>query len=341
MLNEVETCMNLKDIGEFGLIRRFTPLFSEGIPKGVEGIGNDCAVIPSGDQRSLLVTTDLLVENTHFIKYLISADELGFKSLSVNLSDIAAMGGTPRYAFLSVALPVETPIKWIDDFMDSFAKLCEETGVLLLGGDTTRGELVAVNVLIIGEIETANIKRRTQAIAGDVICCTGYLGDSGGGLQIVLEGLPQEGVAKDLIKAHYRPHPQLEEGAWLARQPGVHAMMDISDGVASDILRVMEQSLCGAHIEVERLPISDSLKKASAKFGWKAEDLALSGGEDYCLMVTVDPKYYTELEQAFFNQFHRPLHQIGTILPGTDVLYTFNKETYTPAGSGFDHFKSH
>lgn len=332
--------MQLKDIGEFGLIRRFTPLFSTNIPKGVEGIGNDCAVIPASEGHSFLITTDLLVENTHFIRYQISAADLGFKSLSVNLSDIAAMGGTPRYAFLSVALPVDSPMAWIDDFMGSFRDLANETGVLLLGGDTTRSSLIAVNVLIIGEIETQYIKRRSQAKPGDIICCTGNLGDSGGGLKILMDHLPQEGVAEKLIEAHFRPQSRLKEGAWLARQTAVHAMMDISDGLSSDIHRIMEESQCGAHIEVDLLPLSDHLKTAAVKHGWQAEEIALSGGEDYCLLVTVDPQHYDSLKKAYFEKFHQPLYTLGKILPGSDLLYTLDNKIFHPASCGFDHFKS-
>ena len=225
--------------------------------------------------------------------------------------------------------------------MESFAKLAEQTGVLLLGGDTTRSTLITVNVLIIGEIETSSIKRRWQAVPGDIICCTGYLGDSGAGLKILLEGLPQDAVAKELIEAHFRPHPQLEEGTWLARQRGVHAMMDISDGLASDIHCITEESHCGAHIEVDQLPISENLRQASAQFGWQAEELALTAGEDYCLLLTVDSDNYAELKHAYFHRFHRPLFQIGTILKGNELLYTLNKNSYQPTGSGFDHFKSH
>lgn len=332
--------MKLKDLGEFELINRFARLFSSNMPKGVEGIGNDCAVIPFGKDNALLVTTDLLVENTHFIKHLISPRDLGYKSLSVNISDIAAMGGKPKYAFLSLALPSETSLAWIDAFMLAFAQLAEETDVLLLGGDTTRSTLITVNVLIIGEIVPTTIKRRSQAVVGDIICCTGFLGDSGGGLKIVLEDLPQNEVEKELIEAHYRPYPHLKEGNWLAQQAGVHAMMDISDGLASDIRRVMEESLCGAHIEVEKLPLSDNLVKASTRHHWKAEELALTAGEDYCLLLTVDPSKYRELSDHFSHQFQRPLYQIGTILPGSELKYTFHKEPYLPSGSGFDHFKS-
>lgn len=160
-------------------------------------------------------------------------------------------------------------------------------------------------------------------------------------MKILSEGLPQNEVSQELIKAHFRPRAQLKEGVWLARQPGVHAMMDISDGVASDIQRIMEESYCGAHIEVDLLPTSENLRKASAQFGWQTEDLALTAGEDYCLLVTIDPKNYDALKTAYFNQFHQPLHTLGKILPGSDLIYTLNKQTFLPTRSGFDHFKSY
>lgn len=340
MLKVETSFMNLKDLGEFELIRRFTPLFSSHLPKGVEGIGDDCAVIPHDATHSFLVTTDLLVENTHFIKEQIPPADLGYKCLSVNLSDIAAMGGKPRYAFLSMALPTETAVDWIDAFTAGFAKLAAETGVLVLGGDTTRSTLVTMNVLIIGDIDTSKIKRRSQAKPGDIICCTGELGDSGGGLKILLENLPRCEAAEPLIQAHFRPHAQLKEGFWLAQHTSVHAMMDISDGLASDMRRIMEESACGAHIQVDQLPISSNLKHASAIFHWEAEELALTAGEDYALLLTVDPGEFSQLQKAYFEHFKRPLYPIGTITQGSELLYTFKGSRYHPEGSGFDHFKS-
>lgn len=341
MLKEIENPMQLKDLGEFALIKQIAPLFKSLIPPGVEGIGNDCAVIPYGENRSLLITTDLMVETTHFIKNQISPEDLGYKILAVNLSDIRAMGGKPLWAFLSFALPVDTPMKWINAFMSGFRGLAEQTGVLLLGGDTTRSEHSMVNVTLIGEIETQYIKRRSQAVPGDIICCTGHLGDSGGGLKILLEELPQDKTAKELIKSHFRPDPQLQEGAWLARQKGVHAMMDISDGLASDIHRIMEESHCGAHIHVEQLPISENLKRASELFGWQRENLALTAGEDYCLLLTVDPEAFGEISRSYLTKFQTPLYPLGTILPKHDLIYTLHGKPYTLIGGGFDHFKEH
>lgn len=331
--------LRLQDLGEFEFIKRFAPLFNSKQQPGVEGIGNDCAVIPYHDNLSFLVTTDLLIENTHFIKKLITPQDLGYKSLAVNLSDIAAMGGKPQYAFLSLGLPVDTPIEWTDAFFTALQQLATQTGVSLLGGDTTCSSQMIINLLLIGVIETRLIKRRSQAIPGDIICSTGFLGDSGAGLKILLEGLPQNSSTQSLVKTHLRPRPHLEEGAWLAAQPGVHAMMDLSDGIASDIQRIMEESHCGAHLEVESLPLSPDLRTASQVYGWSAENLALTAGEDYCLLVTIDPQHSKALLKAYEHQFQRPLFPIGTILPNPTLQYTKNQEPFIPNGKGFDHFK--
>jgi thiamine-monophosphate kinase len=332
--------MKLEDIGEFGLIRRFAKPLKLNLPDGVEGIGNDCAVVPYRNDLSFLVTTDLLVENTHFIKDLISPEDLGYKSLAVNLSDIAAMGGKPRYAFLSIAMPIDTPVNWVDSFFEGLQELADQEGVLLLGGDTTRSNQFFVNFLVIGEVETRFIKRRSQALPGDIICCTGNLGNSGGGLKIALENLPEQPFTSFLLHSHYRPRPHIKEGQWLSKQPGVHAMMDLSDGLASDIQRIMEESNCGAHIEIERLPISPELRDASKFFGWKAEEIALTGGEDYSLLLTVDPKEYSAISDDYFQNFQRPLFPIGAIFPNNSLSYSHFKKPYSPEGTGYNHFKS-
>jgi thiamine-monophosphate kinase len=331
--------MELGDLGEFGLIKQIASHFSSPFPPGVEGIGDDCAVIPFQDHLSYLVTTDLLNENVHFIKSKINPNDLGYKSLAVNLSDIAAMGGKPQYAFLSLGLSPDTSLEWVNAFLAGFQQLAKEAGVLLLGGDTTRSQQIVMNVLIMGLIETSHIKRRSQAQLGDIICCTGYVGNSAAGLKVMREDLPLDDLTQSLIQAHVRPRPHLEEGAWLAAQLGVHAMMDISDGIASDIQRIMEESQCGAHIQIELLPLSPELKKASQRFGWQTESLGLTGGEDYCLLVTVDPKKFPSLQRAYSQYFQRSLFQIGTILDTPNLRYTRHGKSFTLQGSGYDHFR--
>lgn len=330
--------MKLKELGECGLIRRFAPFFSSNLPTGVEGIGDDCAVIPFQRELSYLITTDLLNENIHFIKSKSHPGDIGYKSLAVNISDIAAMGGKPLYTFLSLGLPPDTSLQWIDDFFAGFRQLADAFHVSLLGGDTTRNQNIVINILVVGIMATAQIKRRSQARAGDIICCTGEVGNSGAGLKVLLEERPQNALTQTLIQAHLRPLPPIEEGAWLAAQPAVHAMMDISDGIASDIQRIMEASHCGAHIEIEKLPQSAELKQASQQFGWQAEHLGLTAGEDYHLLATIDPHSFPILQQAFYRHFQRPLFEIGSILASSALEYTWNGKPYTLKGGGFDHF---
>ncbi len=330
--------MKIKDLGEFGLIKRLGAFFNQNLSSEIHGIGDDCAVIPYQGSQSFLITTDLLVENVHFIKGKITPGDLGYKALAVNLSDIAAMGGKPLYAFLSLGLPIETEIAWMDQFFLGFKQLAAETSVCLLGGDTTRSELIVINVLLIGSIETALIKRRSLAIPGDFICCTGYLGDSGAGLKVLLEERSSNEHTEALVQAHVRPKAHLKEGAWLAQQPCVHAMMDVSDGLASDIQRIMEESHCGACIEMERLPLSPHLIHTSRTFDWSSQNLALTSGEDYCLLLTVDPQHYSQLNEAYHSCFQQPLYHIGMILDEPKLVYTKNQHTYIPSQGGYDHF---
>lgn len=330
--------MKLKDLGEFGLIHRFTPFFSSHLSPDIEGIGDDCAIIPFQKELSYLITTDLLNEDVHFIKSKVKPQDLGYKSLAVNMSDIAAMGGEPLYAFLSLGLPLETSVEWVDEFFLGFRQLADPFHVLLLGGDTTRNENIIINISVIGVMPTANIKRRSQAQTGDIICCTGYVGDSGAGLKVLLEELPHHALTQSLVQAHVRPRPHIEEGVWLSRQSAVHAMIDISDGIASDIQRIMEASHCGAHIKVEKLPLSTELKQTCQQFGWQAEHLALTAGEDYGLLVTIDPHAFPNLQRAFLQQFQRPLFQIGTIEASNAIEYTLNDKLFSLKGNGFNHF---
>ncbi|WP_068468075.1 thiamine-phosphate kinase [Candidatus Protochlamydia phocaeensis] len=331
--------MELNALGEFGLIQRFAPHFKSHIPTGIEGIGDDCAVIRQNATTSSLITTDLLIENIHFLKNKISPEELGYKSLAVSLSDIAAMGGRPLYAFLSLGLPGNLDVEWIDHFFKGFQELAATEDVLLLGGDTTRSpHEIMINVLVIGEALTAHIKRRSQALPGDWICCTDYLGNSGAGLKVLLENLPQDQVTLKLVKDHVTPRPHLREGQWLAKHPSVHAMMDISDGIDSDIKRIMEESHCGACIELEHLPLSRELCQAANTFSWLTPELAATAGEDYCLLVTVDPASYNELNQAYQKQFGRPLFKIGQITSSPSLIYLHHGQPFSLSNKGFDHF---
>jgi len=333
--------MNLGELGEFGLIRRIAPHFQTP-GRGVLGIGDDCAVLPQEGDRFTLVTTDLLIENIHFLRDRISPEDLGHKALAVNLSDIAAMGGRPTGAFLSIGLPNSMEISWLDGFFEGIKKLGDATGCPLLGGDTTKSrETVIINFAVLGEGLKDKIKYRSSACAGDIIAVTGELGDSSTGLKLLLEQHSLNDPNRShLVKAHHRPTAHLREGHWLAGHEEVHAMMDVSDGIGSDLGHIMKQSCVGATVDLDTLPISTSMKIVCSDLGWPTHELALTGGEDYCLLCTVDPKAFHPLGSAFERELGRPLTAIGTIENGDSLKYERKGGLVELKRSGFNHFKT-
>jgi len=332
--------MRLSDIGEFGLIRRFSPPFLRNLPAGVVGIGDDCAVLPWKGNAHLLVTTDMLIEDIHFIRAKAAPRDLGYKSLAVNLSDIAAMVGTPRSAFLSIGMPGDIKVEWLDEFFRGIKGLARAENVRLLGGDTTKspGPLV-INIGVLGVVHPARVKYRSGAKPGNIISVTGFLGDSGAGLRVLLENRPLKGDERYLIRQHHRPRAHLAEGAWLAAKEGVTAMMDVSDGIDSDLRRIMECSGLGASVDLEDLPLSAPLKRAAIKYGWNPFESAASGGEDYCLLAMVRPDHFRKIAAAFGRKFGRPLSKIGVITRVHEGLkYRLGGKPVTLKRHGFDHF---
>ena len=263
--------MKLKELGEFGLIDRIKSGVTA--PDGMTGIGDDCAVIPQGDGIDLLVSTDMLVEGIHFI-----------------LDDIAAMGGLPVATFLSFALPESLDSKWTDEFFKGYNDISGRYHCTLLGGDTTASsDKVCISVTILGKCVSGKALLRSGAREGDKICVTGYLGDAGAGLKVILEGARRNSDAQALIAMHYQPIPRIEEGLKLAVAEGVHSMIDISDGIGSDLRHVLRASRKGAVVNVNKLPLSDELLRTCRRNGWDPLELAISGGEDYELLFTADP----------------------------------------------------
>lgn len=331
----------LASIGEFGLIRRFSPAFLKGLPRGVIGIGDDCAVLPWKKNAHLLVTTDLLVEDIHFLRDKIPALDLGYKSLAVNLSDIAAMGGVPMSAFLSLGLPNDIGVEWVDAFFRGVGELAEREHVRLLGGDTTRSKgPIIINFAVLGRVRPDRVKLRSGARPGDIFCVTGPLGDSEGGLRILFEKRPRGRDEKYLVGRHHRPRAHLAEGAWLGGRSGVTAMMDVSDGIDSDVRRIMERSDCGAVVDLGKLPVSEPLRRTGRKRGWDLFEVAAAGGEDYCLLAAVKPACYENIALEFEKKFGRMLTAIGRATSKKGVLaYLREGRPFTLARRGFDHFR--
>lgn len=305
------------------------------------GIGDDCAVIPADHGMAWLVTTDALVEGIHFLKEQISAKDLGYKTIAVSVSDVAAMGGEPKYAFLSIALPKTIEAAWASDLIFGIKEACEKWDLLLLGGDTV-GSLrdLFLNVTLIGSAKEERIVYRHGARVGDLICASGTLGDSGGGLKMLQEKIPVSRENAKLIRAHFHPEPSPKQGIWLASQQGVHAMMDISDGLDCDLQRLLRCSHTGALIEIDRFPLSSSLIRICAEQGWDPIELALTGGEDYCLLLSVDPKHAALIQSSFQELFGSPLHVIGSVTaPPSSIVYLKQGKAIEIKCKHFDHFQ--
>ncbi|MGA1978084.1 MAG: thiamine-phosphate kinase [Bacteroidales bacterium] len=333
--------MKLEEIGEFGFIERFKPWFNGLVQETQVGIGDDCAIIPIDDEKDLLVTTDLLLEDVHFLREAITPEQLGYKSLAVNLSDIAAMGGIPICSFLSIAIPSDIDVEYLDAFMKGYQKLSAKYKTPLLGGDTTKSpKHLVINVCIIGNCSKGKARRRNMALADDAVCVTGYLGDSAGGLQAILNKLKPSPYCTYLLNKHRLPKPLLSEGQFLAGFSGVHAMMDISDGIGSDLNHILNSSGVAANINLDWLPISEQLAGVASRQGWDVIELSVGGGEDYELLLTIAADELATIQKEFQKKFKKPIVQIGTIIQKSPCIKWFRSGKEVNINiKGFNHFQ--
>ena len=313
-----------KIAGEFDLIDIISDMFSDTNINNIVGIGDDCAIIPCDDDV-IVISTDMLVEDIHFIKEATSANDLGAKSLLVNLSDVAAMGVKPIFSLLSISIPPECRGEWIIDFMRGYHTISKQFGVMLIGGDTTGAkDKICINVVAIGRGDGANIKKRCDAKVGDRVFVSGVLGQSAAGLRDILNN------KYDTIDAiaHKKPTIALNEGVWLGSREHVHAMMDISDGIASDIKHILKNSNVSANIEISKIPTSSTIEDA------------VCGGEDYKLLFTVAPEHAQEIKDDFQSRFKSELYDIGEIIESQNnrVVWLENNTEVEPNWCGFRHF---
>ena len=328
------------ETGEFGLIDKIRDAFAALVPPGAEGIGDDCAVIPTSGGRLLLVTTDMLVEDVHFLRDKTTARELGRKALTVNLSDIAAMGGTPTASFLSISLPCDATGGWIDGFMAGYREVSVLFKVALMGGDTSSSKGgITINVTLLGEVAERKIKRRSGASPGDLLCVAGTLGDSAAGLQILLAGGAGNDDERWLVQAHNTPQFNVREGEWLGGLSGVTAMMDVSDGMASDVMHILRASGAGAAVELSAIPVGDAMRRVCRHRGWDCEKLAVTGGEDYRLLFTVKRDSIDELKQKFMSEFGYGITVTGEIVHGEpSIKWLRNGQEIDVNYKGYVHF---
>nr|BBH92596.1 thiamine-monophosphate kinase [Thermogemmatispora argillosa] len=280
---------------EFELIARLTA----GLPTREEvvvGIGDDCAVLDNGGSRLLLLTCDSQVEGVHFTLQTSAPEEIGRKALAINLSDIAAMGGEPRYALISLHIPRRCPLEVLDGLYTGLRQEAAAAQTLIIGGNvsgTGAAETLAIDITLLGEVERGRVLTRSGARAGDTLFVTGCPGDSAAGLYSLLHpDHPYPPAACERLRAVHRvPKPRLAEGRLLSELGPeiVTALIDISDGLSGDLGHICERSGVGACIEVARLPLSPELRSLAAILARDPLAWVLHGGEDYELLFTVAP----------------------------------------------------
>ncbi|MEX2015941.1 MAG: thiamine-phosphate kinase [Candidatus Hydrogenedentales bacterium] len=322
--------ITLGDLGEFGFIDRVAKLISKH-PDVIEGVGDDCAVVRAGD-HVWLATADLSIQNIHFRWDKTTPQDLGWKAVSVSLSDIAAMGGVPRFAVATVAARPDMDADALAGVVQGMVAACESAGAALVGGDTTRsdGGLV-LDTFVLGEAPGGRYITRAGAQPGDIIAVTGWPGRSAAGLHALEHGLE---APDELVKAHTRPQARLQAGQWLREQLGVHALIDVSDGIVQDAGHIAERSHCAIDIDNKTLPIHDLLRDYCGEHGLNANDLALTGGEDYELLVAYAPD--AELPDQFSAVCNLPLTPIGRCAAGPAEVRVNGKRL---SRGGYDHFR--
>jgi thiamine-monophosphate kinase len=309
-----------RGVNEFELIRRY---FERPAKRALLGVGDDCALLRPDAGLDLAVTTDMLIEGRHFLPDA-APGALGHKALAVNLSDLAAMGATPRWATLAIALPSVEPA-WLEAFAGGFHALAARYGVDLIGGDTTRGEARAISVTAIGEVPPGLALERSGARPGDDIWVSGELG----GAALALAHPEIEPAARRL----HLPEPRVELGERLRRL--AHAAIDVSDGLAGDLAHIAERSQVSATVEYERIPRCAAL--AELKAPELEKDCVLSGGDDYELLFTAPRAHRAELE-SLAAELGLALTRIGVIDAGAARVTVLDRGRPLAHRGGFDHF---
>lgn len=326
--------MKLSEVGEFGFISRIREK-SPGSQSVLLGIGDDAAATIMTPGMVLLSTADMLAEGIHFDLAWSDPACLGRKSLAVNLSDIAAMGGIPRYALLSVAIPPQLSLEFMESFINGFLEQAGNFGVSLIGGDTSSSkDGLVISVTLLGEQYPEKIARRSGAAVGDIICVSGTLGDSALGLKLLKTGC----LSGEALRRHLDPVPRVELGRALAERGIATAMIDVSDGLSADLGHILESSAKGARVRSDAIPLSASFTSSVQKSSQDYYRLPLSGGEDYELLFTLHPSKLKDAEDAAATA-GTPIAVIGEI-NGDSGLFIAKSDgsSYDMKSSGYDHF---
>jgi thiamine-monophosphate kinase len=333
---------DLRTIGEFGLIARLRQRLSVRGAEIAQSIGDDCAaLLTSGDKR-LLVTTDMLVENVHFRLDFGTTRQLGWKTLAVNISDIAAMGGTPTAAVVGLGLTDALTVEFVDELYAGMEECADNFGVSIVGGDTVKSPTaLTLIVTLLGEVEPEYLTLRSGAKPGDALLVTGYIGDSAAGLELLLrpEVVVPSDVREQLVIAHLSPQPRVAEMRAAVATGAVHAAIDLSDGLNGDLRHVAEESHVGAEVDADALPISPECLAAATALNRNLLEFALSGGEDYEILMAVAAAKQEDVMRAIREKTGTPVACIGRVTERSGTLTLCDAQGRTSAlGKGYEHF---
>ncbi len=341
----------LEDIGEPALIEHIVAALGEaaqGAGQGViRGIGDDAAVLQQAPGMRLLAACDMLVEGRHFDLRYFTPRQVGWKALAVNLSDIAAMGGRPRWALVSLALPARLTVGFVEDLYQGMAELAEKYGVIIVGGDTCSSpDCLVIDVSILGEASRYDVSYRSGARSGDLLLVTGYLGRAAAGLAALRQGQPPAVPGLETLhQAHLLPEPRVREAAELMRSGLVGAMNDLSDGLTTELYEITQASACGARIWVSRLPIDAPTRELARHLRADPLGWALHGGEDFELLLTLQGSKRSSwnvksLTRNIERATGTPLHVIGRITPQSGEVLIVNRDgsLLQLEPGGYNHF---
>ena len=304
------------------------------------GIGDDAALVSAGGHAEWVLSCDTFLENVHFRLKTHPPDSVGYKALARATSDLAAMGATPRFFLLTLALPTARTGSWLDAFLKGMARASRELGIAVIGGDTTQSRTLFISITVLGEIAPGRALTRSGARPGDIIYVSGKLGRAQLGLELVLRGHARNRQLRALVQSHLYPKIRIELGSWLARRRIATSAMDLSDGLSTDLARLCAASQVGAKIYASKIP-SVAIPPAAARHLGKPKldllQLALHGGEDYELLFTVLPRQEKKLRRA---PGASTLTAIGEITRNRQVLLVAPDGNASPLHSqGWDPFR--
>ena len=304
--------MKINSIGEFGVIERIKRWVTPGDSSVLIGIGDDAAVIEDQPGLYRLITTDAFVEGIHFKREFATPWQIGWKTMAANLSDIAAMGGNPRWAVVCLAFPGTMSVGEVEELYRGMDAVCSEFGCSIVGGDTSLSpDRMLISIAVIGEVEKERLALRRSAKIGDAICVTGDLGGARAGLEVLKEkGQTDEKV----VKRHLEPTPRVKEARTMGEVAQIHAMIDISDGLSSEVHHICRESGVGARLFAVQVPIFPDAKQVASRQVRSTLDYALNGGEDFELLFTLSPMDVERLRAHLLSNTGTRVTIIGEIV---------------------------